>query len=226
LLARASYSRGHGDLGMRSGGTRYLLIDDARVASTRLRLDVMAREHVTVFGGWERLRLRHDGESFADVWPFTIWDVFTARRYRLGHLDSRLDTAFLGAGGFFTAAGVDVEMSGRFEWWEDDIDLDWYERVDILFPFYFEYRSHHASPRLHPRYAVQLDARARIPIGERVAMGLCGRATVPFDIGSGDDGNEGGRGGTGGGGAERPRDNEEKSVHGGLTGAVELTVSL
>lgn len=222
----ASHTWGHGELGMRFDGVRYLFLDGLDTGNTVVRVDVVPWERFGVFGGWERVHAQHEGRSFFDIWPFTIWDVFLAKRYRLGQFDAHLDTWFAGAGGRFRTRRTTVELSGRFEWWRDDTALEWFERVDIVFPFFFEFERHEESPDIDARYAVQLDPAVTFAIGERWELRATGRATIPFKTKSDDGGGDGGGGGGGGPPPAPETESDNKSVHGGLSGTVELILTL
>jgi hypothetical protein len=217
----AGYNDGSADLGMRFNGIRYLHLDDVRIDNKTARLDVMARPWLGAFGGWERLSVAHDGRSFADIWPFTIWDVFTSRRYRLGHLDGRLDVLYAGLEGRASLGRTEFEWSGRFEWWEDDIGLAWFERIDLFYPILFTFERHDEAPRLRPTHAVHLDASTAIKLRGNLELSVRGRATAPF--GDSRDKEPGPSGGGGGGGAGVPSTAGRDSTHGGLSGTIALT---
>jgi hypothetical protein len=214
-----NHHKSNGDLGMYFNGTRYLHLEDLNSYNTLVRFDVVPLRSVSLFGGWERIRFKHAGNTFADVWPFTVWDAFVAKRYRLDQLDVRLDTSFLGAGGVIERGRVTLETCGRFEWWRDAGMFDWLERYGTPYLFIFKYRRHTVTTDLRPKYAVQLDVALEIRATEKLFFRLSGRGTLPF----GDDSNDspGGMPGTGGG-AGAPAAEEDHRVHGGLLGSLEL----
>lgn len=218
---RISFLRhvGNGDVGMYFRGTRYLHLQDMNNYDTIFRCDVLVHRAVSVFGGWERLRFKHDGDSFADVWPFTVWDVFLAKRYRLDDLDVRLDTSFLGAGVLAGRGRVELETTGRFEWWRDNGYFDWLERFGTPYLGIFRYQRHTVTTNLRPLYAVQMDVALGFRVTGRSSVRFSGRALVPF----GDEPDDGG--GSGGGTPPPPGTTEEEEkhkVHGGLLASLEI----
>jgi hypothetical protein len=214
---QGEYGTGRGDLGMRYNGTRYLLLDGVKTEKISVRLDVVPRSWFAPYLGWERLAVSHNGQSFFDIWPFVIWDVFTSKRYRIGEFDGNLDTWFAGLGGLMERGPTTFEWSGRFEWWQSSADLVWFERIDIVFPFFFDYEQHNESPELNPRYAVQLDAVLDLDIHRWARFRLSGRATVPF----GDSGDDPAPPGGGGGGPPQTPPDTGDMTHGGLTATLE-----
>lgn len=209
---------GKGDLGMHFNGTRYLRVQNLETCNTNLRLDVVPYGPVSLFGGWERLQVVHNGDTFADVWPFVVWDVFDAKRFRLGEMDIHLDTWFVGAGGFFERGWFDVEASGRYEWWEDAGEFDWLERIAVLFPFVFRYDRHTVTTNVRQTHAIQLDLSVSVRVTTRSSIRFSGRAMVPFgrDEKEPSDGTPGEPGGV-----PAPDDDAERA-RGGLIGTVEL----
>lgn len=223
LRVRATYQEGDGRLGMRFDDVRYLYLDGLGWTDTGVRAEVVPLGWLTILGGWQRLRIQHAGGSFADVWPFVIWDVFQAKRYRLARLDTRLDVWYAGVGGRFESHRFLVELVGRVEWWDDVSRLDWLERVDILFPFFFRYEAHSENPEVGATNALQVDAALWFRFAGDTALRLSARATAPFRVGEGS-------GSTGPPGAGEPPASPgatpEPSTHGGLSGSLELIVSL
>ena len=215
---------GNMDVGMHFNDVRYLRLKDLNAGHTTVRMDVVPARGLTVFGGWERLELQHDGNSFFDVWPFTVWDVFQARRYRLGDLDLGLDTWFLGLGGGFYRERLDLEISGQFEWWQSGGVMEWLERKPILFPFFFGYDQNEENIDIPFRYAVQLSPAIVIRPASSFAVRIAGQATVPFGK------EENAPGATpppaAGGEPATSSPGGDKSTHGGLSGVVELIFSL
>jgi len=217
----AAFTTADFDLAMHFDQVRYLHLDGLRIENPTARLDVVPLGWLSLFGGWERMRLEHHGSSFFDVWPFTIWDIFTATRYRLDDFEGSLDTWYAGASGRLEMGAFLGELSGRFEWWSDATHLDWLERVPILFPFFFRYERHTESLELDADYAVQLDAALWWRFGA-AALRASGRATIPFKGGE-ETGGEvpGGPPPTGG---TPPAPPSDSSTHGGLIGALELVI--
>jgi len=218
---RVEYTAADGDLGMHFNGVRYLHLDGLEFANPIARADIVPLRWLSVFGGWERLQLEHHGSSFFDVWPFSIWDIFLAKRYRLDEFETTLDTWFVGATGRFENKPFLAEFSGRFEWWDGATHLDWLERVDILFPFFFRYERHHESWEIEADYAVQADAALWWRFGSRSSIRVSGRATIPFET-SEDTDSGGGPGGPPKPGPPAPPASD--SSHGGLMGTVELVI--
>jgi hypothetical protein len=218
---RAAYTAAEGELGMYYNDVRYLHVDGLEIENPIARLDVVPIDWLSVFGGWERLRAEHHGDSYFDVWPFTIWDIFQARRYRLDDLESTLDTWFVGATGRAESGRFLGELAGRFEWWDSATQLEWLERIDVLFPFFFRYERHEETWDLGTDYALQLDAALWWRFGA-ASVRVSGRATIPFE--EGEETSGGGSGGPpGGGGTPAPAPGED-STHGGLIGTVEMVI--
>jgi hypothetical protein len=218
---RVDYTDIDSDLEMRYNDVRYLHLDGLEGANALARLDVVPLRWLSLFGGWERLQFEHHGDSFFDVWPFTIWDVFSAKRYRLDDMETRLDTWFVGSAGRFERERFTGELSGRFEWWDSEMELDWLERIDVLFPFFFRYERHSESPDLDTEYALQIDAKLEWRFWSS-AVRFTARATIPFEE---EEQAAGGAPtpppGSGGGGGSSSGDD---SSHGGLLGTVELVI--
>jgi hypothetical protein len=218
----AAHTGAEGELGMYFDGVRYLHLDGLHIENSVARLDVVPLRWLSVFGGWERLRAEHHGASFLDVWPFTIWDVFQARRYRLDDFESTLDTWFAGASGRVESRRFRGELAGRFEWWDSATELEWLERVEVLFPFFFRYERHREASELGTDYALQVDAALWWRFGA-ASLRVSGRATIPIEeeeaAGAG-----GGPPGGGGGGGTPASAPEEHPTHGGLMGTVELVI--
>ena len=210
------------NLDMYFDGTRYLRLDDLQLAETNVRLDVVPFRWGALFGGWQRFRVEHDGDSFVDVWPFTIWDVFAAKRYRLGPSDVELQAWYAGAGVLVERRRYEIDITGRFEWWEDTGVLNLLERVDDLFPFFFHYERTQNDVDLSARYAVQVDPTFVFRAATSIDLRLSGRIAFPFGPG----GDEGEGDGGGGGGPPQPAPPSQRSVHGGVWGRLELVIAL
>jgi hypothetical protein len=205
------------DMAMYFNDVRYQHLDGLRIDNPIVRLDVVPLDRWSLFGGWERLRAEHHGNTFLDVWPFIIWDIFQATRYRLDDFESTLDTWFVGTSGRLEAGRFTGELAGRFEWWSNETSLEWLERVQVLFPFFFRYERHSEAWELETDYALQLDAALwwRFGFG---SLRVSGRAAIPFDADK-VEGNGGGPPGDGGTPTPTP---SEDSTHGGLMGTIEL----
>ena len=215
----AVHNRGNVDMSMYFQGTRYLRLDDLTIADTSFRLDVVPFRWGSLFGGWQQTRVEHHGDSFFHVWPFNVWDVFAPQVYRLGDTDVELDAWYLGMGVLMEAGWLEIDVTGRFEWWHDSGVLNVLERVWILPPFFYGYERTENDVDISARYAVQIDPSVLIRPARNVSLRLSGRIAFPF-------GNEGGGappGPPGGPSSERP---SEKSVHGGIIGRVELIATL
>ncbi|MEE9269926.1 MAG: hypothetical protein V3V49_06660 [Candidatus Krumholzibacteria bacterium] len=218
----AIHERGNGDVGMYFGGVRYLHLQDLNSRSTTFRLDLVPLRNASIFGGWHRVRIMHDGDSFFDPWPFTVWDMFLAKRYRLDESEFRLDTWFVGLGKIVETDRFELELSGRFEWWEDSGELQLLERVDVLFPFFFKYERSGASPSIPFRYALQLDPSVLFRVTSGIWLRFSGQAAYPF----GKESSDPVLSPDGGGGALSPVGSDGKSTHGGLTGYLEVIFSM
>jgi hypothetical protein len=221
VRVQAAYTGAECDLAMYFDEVRYLHLDRLRIDNPVVRLDVVPLGWLSVFGGWERLRVEHHGDSFFDAWPFTIWDIFQATRYRLDDLEGTLDTWFAGASGRLETGPLLGELAGRFEWWNQATSLDWLERVSVLFPFFFRYERHSETWEAEADYALQLDAALWWRFGA-AALRVSGRAAIPFQ--GAEEGSGGGPAAPPGTGATPPAAPGEESSHGGLIGAVELVV--
>ncbi|HXV13937.1 MAG TPA: hypothetical protein VEC56_06995, partial [Candidatus Krumholzibacteria bacterium] len=220
LRLRFEYTEVDSDLEMRFNDVRYMHLDGLQGADWIGRLDVMPWSFLSLFGGWERVQLEHHGDSFFDVWPFVIWDVFTARRYRLDDMESTLDTWYVGSAARHESTHILAEVSGRFEWWDSAAQLDWLERVDVLFPFFFRYERHTESSSLDVDYAVQVDAALWWRFSG-ASLRLAGRATIPLQ--NDEDPDPAGPGGPPSPGGPPPPPSEDSS-HGGLSGTIELVL--
>lgn len=212
------HHRCKGDFSMYNQGTRYLHLDDLLVNKTAAEIDAVLLRQGWIAFGWERFSVEHAGDSFFDTWPFDIWDVFIARRYRLGFVDAHLDTWFVGIGYVYDHDRYRVGVEARWEWWLDSGALRWLEREDILFPFFFRYISHDETLDITARYAVQVDPVISIRLGDSLLVSLSGRIAVPF-------------GGDGGGEPsesppEPPGPSEKVTRHGGLEGRISITYTL
>ena len=208
------------DLGMFMHGTRYLRIDNLRVTNSTVQLDVVPVRWCSLIGGWQRIRVEHRGDSFFDAWPFSIWDVFTAKRYRLGDSDAELDAWYVGMGLLAETGWCEIDVTSRFEWWDDRGVLNLLERVDDLFPFFFHYERTENDVDVGARYAVQIEPSFLFRLAQGLDLRVFGRIAFPF-------GNEHGGGGSGGdGGAPSPESSSEESVHGGIVGRAELVVRI
>ncbi|HET6348697.1 MAG TPA: hypothetical protein VFH88_06395 [Candidatus Krumholzibacteria bacterium] len=221
---RVDYTDATLDLAMYFQDVRYMHLDDLSITNPIVRLDVVPLPWLSFFGGWERLHAEHHGDSFFDVWPFTIWDVFTARRYRVGDFDTHLDTWFAGAAGRLEKKRFLGELSTRFEWWSSDTDLEWLERIDVLFPFFFRYESHQRSWSLGSDYAVQTDVAVWWRFTAAMWLRVSGRATVPIAAGGSAGGGAGDGSGGGGSAGGTPATPGTNSTHGGLIGTAEIVI--
>jgi len=210
---------GNGDVGMKRGGVRYLHLQDANIGAASVRLDFIPVASASCSVGWQRLRVEHDGASFLDVWPFSIWDVFSAKRYRLGHVDGRIDLWHFGGGCMTRRKHFDAELRARFEYIDDSFSLRWFEREDVLYPFVFTYVAHDETPSIQYHYVLHVEPVLSIRATERITLTLSGSGILPF----GRDKKEGGATPPGPPGS-RPK--EERSNRGGLLGTFVLTYKL
>ncbi len=217
----ALYRAGNGDLDMYFKNIRYLRLDGLRTLDSTIRLDIVPFRPLSLFGGWQRMRVQHDGNSFFDVWPFVVWDVFTAKRYRLGEMDAKLDAWFVGLGVLAEWDLIEIDITGRFEWWNDYGAVDLLERVDVLFPFFFTYEKTENDLDVPLRYAIQINPSALLRVTPRLGLRFSGRIAVPF-------GKEPGETAPPDPGGEPPPPAlpEDGSTHGGILGRIELIVSL
>lgn len=176
-----------------------------------------------VAAGYERWTVDSTDPSYVDVWPFTVWDVFTATRYRLESLDFRLGTPYVRAGWSPRLDPFSFALQLTWEWWDGRGNLFWKKRVPTFPPFFFRYD--HYQDSLDPRPTngaqadvgvrwdglsglfVQLDAQLVAPLGDREEAGdAVGGGTSPPLPGPG----------------PGPGDSEPESVRGGLRGVLTL----
>ena len=106
-----------------------------------------------------------------------------------------------------------MELAGRFEWWDNSARVEWLERVDVLFPFFFRFERHDEAPVVSATNAVQLDASVWFRFRGGSAIRISGRATPPF-VSRGESTDPEAPGG----GAPAPPEGTEPSRHGGLRG--------
>jgi hypothetical protein len=220
---RLAFSRNDAavDLGMYMHGTRYLRLDNLRVTESTVQLDVVPVLWCSLIGGWQRIRVEHEGDSFFDVWPFTIWDVFAAKRYRLGDSDAELEAWYIGLGLLAETGWCQIDVASRFEWWDDGGVLNLLERVDDLFPFFFHYERTENDVDISAKYAIQVKPSFLFRLARNLDLRVFGRIAFPF-------GKEHVSGGETGGGGESPSPggHSEESTHGGIVGRVELIVGI
>jgi hypothetical protein len=212
------HHRCKGDFSMYNQGTRYLHLDDLYIYNTGTELDAVFLPWSWISFGWERFSVEHAGQSFFDTWPFDVWDVFIARRYRLGAVGAHLDTWFIGIGYAYDSDRCRIDVEARYEWWRDSGVLRWLEREDILFPFFFRYISHDEVLDITARYAVQVDPTISIRASKRLLISLSGRIAVPFG------GEDGGK--PSNVSPEPPGPAEKVTRHGGLEGRISITYTL
>lgn len=210
---------GNGDVGMERNGVRYLRLKDASFGDTSVRFDFIPIAGAYCSVGWQRLRIEHDGASFFDVWPFSVWDVFSAKRYRLGHVAGRVDLWQFGGGCMIRRKHFDAELRARFEHIDDSFSLRWYERKNILYPFVLSYVAHDETPSIQYRYAMQVEPVLSIRATEHFMVTVSGSGMLPF-----------GRDKKGGEAAPPAPPSsgpgEERSSRGGLLGTIVLTYEL
>ena len=168
------------DIGMEKDDIRYMEIRGFKLFNTKLRLDLVPLESKWLFLGWERGRLKYSGDSFLDVWPFSVWDIFTSKRYRLSDLDYFLDTYFTGIGAQFEKGILELSSEMRFEWWENKGTLRWLERKEILYPFFFQYVSHDETFKFLNKYAIQLQANSKLNLNNRWYLNLYIYSAIPL----------------------------------------------
>jgi hypothetical protein len=172
--------RGDGDVAMSFDGTRYLHLDGLETSTTAARLDVVPLRWLAVFGGVDQLFIRNSGSSFFDPWPFYVWDVFVAKRYRLDDLDVRMATWYAGVGAMLQGRRVEFEVSARLERWDHESAVTVLERKDLLFPFFFTYEPFEKGASVPFDYALQLDPAVAWRITERLLLRAQARGLVPL----------------------------------------------
>lgn len=200
----------------------YASLQDLVLAHGELEVGVTATHAVRIGLGVRGVSADAGSDGFADVWPFTPWDLFSATRYRLDAFTFEGVAPYLAVDtevslGDGHAAGIDLALERWWGWGE----LRWREREAVLPPFFYVYDAHHARLRepLHLAGRVDLHGRARVP-GDVVMWGRAGLA-VPLDDGHhapGAGGEPGGIPGDPGGGAGDG--SGDGAIWGGLTLAV------
>ena len=208
---------GNGDIGMNRNDTRYLSLRDVNVSDTEARLDFVLRRSFSCSAGWERLRIKHSGDSFVDVWPFSIWDAFSSKRYRLGTVDERLDMWFLMLGALAERRHFDAEIRARLDFLNDRGELRWYEREDIVYPLVLLYSSHDETLALRYAYLLQIEPALSIRTGRRITIRMSGSAMAPLGREHEPERNPGP--------PSPPGPREKVTRHGGLQGALTITYS-
>jgi hypothetical protein len=206
-------------------GTAYARAQDLFVTGSSVEAGWSPHRAWRVAAGWDGWWTASDDKSYVDIWPFTVWDVFTSTRFRLEKLRGRWDAVYL-RGGWTDAVvrtPVRVGVDARLERWFTEGDLFWKNRVPTFPPFFFRF-DHHVDG-LDPRYrwGAQLDTFAEAPIGSRLRVRIDARLVAPF--GREDDGEPGEDGGGGGTGEPPPPDEGERKERGGLTARASLELA-
>ncbi|MAF26820.1 MAG: hypothetical protein QF819_06785 [Gemmatimonadota bacterium] len=154
---RASREVASVDLAMASGGTRYL--DAGGVETDRRTVEAGWRpgSRLRVSGGVDRWRVR-GGRGFAEIWPFSVWEIFRSTRYRLVSVDAHWEAIYARVEWSTHAwRSLRLRIDGRFEKWKDHGRVAWEERVPVVYPFYFTYEAHEAEFDTHAPWGAQLD---------------------------------------------------------------------
>jgi len=158
----------------------YLRLKDLTITNTDIRLDVVPLVSTTVSLGRQRLKINNPEDAFFDIWPFTVWDLFLAKRYRIFNLDKTLDIWYLSLGTIYDWHQFRAELRGQWEWWNDSGGVDWGERVPILYPFFFKYEYYFNDWNLSKKYLIQLEPLLSCRIGERMSVTIEARMMVPL----------------------------------------------
>ena len=132
---------------------------------------------------------------------------------------------FAGLG--FVAEGrrFDFEISGRFEWLRDTGALEWLERREIFFPFFFEYEDNTKAVDIPFRYVAQLAPMVQWRVARGMALRFSAHMTVPF-------GREHETAASSGPSAEPGEtvpaapEADDGTTHGGLMGRMEVIIEL
>lgn len=196
-------------------GTVYARVRDVRTLRFGGETGWRPRPSLRFAAGYDRYRVRCDDPGFVDVWPFTVWDVFTGTRYRLESIDAHLGAAHAGAAWESRTGRFSWRLHGRFEWWTSGGALYWKERVATLPPFFFRFDHHTDGASVPSTHGVQADAAVRRDLGPAFAR-VDVQLVAPLGRRDGRDG------GSDGGGAPDPNAGEPESVRGGLRVVVVL----
>lgn len=162
--AVASLDRSDVGMAMALDGTRYAQVDDLVLTLRSVELGWRYRS-VRLAAGRDDWRMKSGPESWFDVWPFTVWDIFLAQRYRLESADHDWNVDYVRLTWTRPAGPLLLGFDGRFEWWGDDGALFWKKRVPVLPPFFFEFD--HKSTALDWRFTH--GAQADVWVGWRPA---------------------------------------------------------
>jgi hypothetical protein len=80
---RARFERSDFNLAMTVDGIRYLEARDLLLTRRGAELGWRPFARLRLAGGRERWSLESRHPSYAEIWPFSVWDVFSSTRYRL-----------------------------------------------------------------------------------------------------------------------------------------------
>ncbi|MBD3336510.1 MAG: hypothetical protein GF355_13440 [Candidatus Eisenbacteria bacterium] len=206
--------RGKLNLAMAMSGTRYAEIRDLHLTRHCGTLEWRWSSTLDSRVGVESWRITADGRGYVDVWPFWVWDVFTATRYVLEAAEKSWTLGYVGIGwepGL--GGGHALRLEGQFEWWRDEGSLQWKRRVPTIPPFFFKYQHHEDDLAWPYTHVVQIELDSTWRISSTLRLSLAGRQIIPLSPG-----------GEGGGEPSAPGAGVERSHRGGLslTGALDL----
>jgi len=203
-------------LAMALDGIRYAQVDDLLVTRRLAELGWSVARPWRVAVGYDRWDLDSDAPSWFDVWPFTVWDVFTATRYRLESLSHSWDMAYARITWTPLSRGpLLLGLDGRLEWWGDNGELFWKKRVPTFPPFFFRFDHEANSLDWSFTHGAQIDSWIRWSAGTQWHVRLDGQLVVPWGQGGGAGGDDG-AGDDGGNGVEPGPDETAASQRGGL----------
>ncbi|MBU1700986.1 MAG: hypothetical protein KJ970_20830 [Candidatus Eisenbacteria bacterium] len=182
LDLRFRYESGDFNLAMTLDETRYLEIRDLALRRYKMEAGWGLLPTMRVALGMERWRLDSDYPSYIDVWPFTVWDIFTATRYRLIAADKTWDIFYTKVDWTVSPlAPLDLNLGVQWEWWRDDGRLFWKERVPVIPPFFFRYQSHENSLDWSFTNGLQIDLDLAWKMASSWTLHFDGRLVAPLE---------------------------------------------
>jgi hypothetical protein len=178
---RALLERSEINLAMTVNGIRYLEARDLVLARRGAEIGWSPFARARLAGGVERWTLRSRHPSYAEIWPFSVWDVFSSTRYRLVAIDKTWQITYVrltwqSPPDRLLELGVD----GRFEWWRDDGALLWKERVPVVYPFFFTYEEHETSLDWPFKNGVDVSSSLAVRPAFGWRLRIAGRIQLPF----------------------------------------------
>jgi hypothetical protein len=166
---------------MALNGIRYAQMNDLVTTRHLAELGWRPRAPFRVALGYDRWNLESNDPSWFDVWPFNVWDIFTATRYRLDSASHTWDVGYVRF--TWTPASqrpLSFGLDGRLEWWGDDGRLLWKKRVPTLAPFFFRFDHKSDSLDWSFTHGTQVDSWIEWRTGSRAHLRLDGQLVFPW----------------------------------------------